>query len=625
MTVDIIKNGYIFPDRKIVFSVAKTTNQNGDLVNRTATNVDVKLLIPAGISVASFSSSVVGVTYTTGTAILNVPVVTSEAPVECYFMFLVDDVTTAINSQWTINFQDVTPDPLQIFTFSPIILGGLSTNDILAVVGTAVGPQGPIGAVGPANTLSIGSVTSGSTMDATISGTPPNQVIDFVLQKGDAGMSDDLQIGTVTTVSNTTPASASITGVSPTKFLNLSLPEGPTGIPGTGGEMNVQSDWDETNLGSDAYILNKPTIPAAQVSSDWNSVISPTQILNKPTIPTLISQLSNDTGFITATLTSEQVQDFMSSALAHAFHTNVSVTYNDAQNRFEIIGSVGGSSDGTITNMTQSGDNLVVTGTLSSFSGTLVNVFKDTIFDAQRVGNILEWYVNGVKVKDINLCCTVTKADVGLSNVPNIDATQRANHTGTQAQSTITSLTTDLASKQPNLVSGTNIKTINGTSVLGSGDLAITTTPSLISHALLSYTRVLLVTKSYNRLITDPIPFTLELTNNILTNDTRYTVNTTNHTISPISPSSMRHFCEMTIYMSSNLDTNFNVYIQDTVTNDVHFTAGTYLIANKYATLHFSFEMLTTSINPINIIVSSDAGTHTFTIISAKILLRPAY
>ena len=49
----------------------------------------------------------------------------------------------------------------------------------------------------------------------------------------------------------------------------------------------------------------------------------------------------------------------------------------------------------------------------------------------------------------------------------------RANHTGTQPQASVTNLTTDLASKQATLVSGTNIKTINGNSILGSGDLVI--------------------------------------------------------------------------------------------------------------------------------------------------------
>ena len=45
----------------------------------------------------------------------------------------------------------------------------------------------------------------------------------------------------------------------------------------------VQSDWNAVSgLG---VILNKPTIPAAQVQSDWNAVSGSALILNKPTIP----------------------------------------------------------------------------------------------------------------------------------------------------------------------------------------------------------------------------------------------------------------------------------------------------------------------------------------------------
>lgn len=113
---------------------------------------------------------------------------------------------------------------------------------------------------------------------------------------------------------------------------------------------------------------------------------------------------------------------------------------------------------------------------------------------------------------------SVTKTEVGLSDVPNVDATDRANHTGTQTASTIsdfqsnvtsntevTANTTarhthsnqalldtydqtntdiidaiskahdpvDISGKQDTLVSGTNIKTINGSQVLGSGDIPI--------------------------------------------------------------------------------------------------------------------------------------------------------
>lgn len=50
--------------------------------------------------------------------------------------------------------------------------------------------------------------------------------------------------------------------------------------------INVKPDWNAAS-GTDAEILNKPTIPAAQVNSDWNAVSGIAQILNKPTIPSI--------------------------------------------------------------------------------------------------------------------------------------------------------------------------------------------------------------------------------------------------------------------------------------------------------------------------------------------------
>jgi len=49
------------------------------------------------------------------------------------------------------------------------------------------GETGATGPAGPANNLSIGTVTSGSTADATITGTTPNQTLNLVLPKGDTG------------------------------------------------------------------------------------------------------------------------------------------------------------------------------------------------------------------------------------------------------------------------------------------------------------------------------------------------------------------------------------------------------------------------------------------------------
>ena len=71
-----------------------------------------------------------------------------------------------------------------------------------------------------------------------------------------------------------------------------------------GGSTQVQSDWAETNTESVSYIknkptlsivatsgnyndlLNKPTIPNAQVNSDWNASSGISQILNKPEMTT---------------------------------------------------------------------------------------------------------------------------------------------------------------------------------------------------------------------------------------------------------------------------------------------------------------------------------------------------
>ena len=62
---------------------------------------------------------------------------------------------------------------------------------------------------------------------------------------------------------------------------------------------------DDTPLFSGDYndLTNKPTIPAAQVQSDWNATTGMGVILNKPTIPTVptnVSAFINDAGYLTS-------------------------------------------------------------------------------------------------------------------------------------------------------------------------------------------------------------------------------------------------------------------------------------------------------------------------------------
>ena len=70
-----------------------------------------------------------------------------------------------------------------------------------------------------------------------------------------------------------------------------------------GAEVNVQANWTQTNTSADDYIKNKPTIPAAQVNSDWNASTGKAAILNKPTIPVGIANATtSEDGTWTMTL-----------------------------------------------------------------------------------------------------------------------------------------------------------------------------------------------------------------------------------------------------------------------------------------------------------------------------------
>lgn len=77
-------------------------------------------------------------------------------------------------------------------TVTTLPAGSLATatydksTDTLAL-GIPQGSKGDTGATGPANVLTIGSVTSGKVASATITGEAPNQVLNLVLEKGDKG------------------------------------------------------------------------------------------------------------------------------------------------------------------------------------------------------------------------------------------------------------------------------------------------------------------------------------------------------------------------------------------------------------------------------------------------------
>ena len=123
--------------------------------------------------------------------------------------------------------------------------------------------------------------------------------------------------------------------------------------------------------------------------------------------------------------------------------TNVSVSYNDTTGE-TTISSIDTGEANTASNIGTSG----------------VGIFK------QKTGTNLEF-------KKINAGSNkITITDDVVNNEVDVNVVE-ANFTGIP-QSAVTNLITDLTSKQSTLVSGTNIKTIEGQSILGSGNIDLT-------------------------------------------------------------------------------------------------------------------------------------------------------
>ena len=123
--------------------------------------------------------------------------------------------------------------------------------------------------------------------------------------------------------------------------------------------------------------------------------------------------------------------------------TNVSVSYNDTTGE-TTISSIDTGEANTASNIGTAG----------------VGVFK------QKTGTNLEF-------KKINAGSNkITITDDVVNNEVDVNVVE-ANFTGIP-QSAVTNLITDLTSKQSTLVSGTNIKTIEGQSILGSGNIDLT-------------------------------------------------------------------------------------------------------------------------------------------------------
>lgn len=131
-----------------------------------------------------------------------------------------------------------------------------------------IGPQGLTGAPGPANSLSIGTVTTGaagSSASATITGTPPSQTLALTIPRGDTGATGapgadgadgadgaaaTITVGTVTTGAPGSSAAVSNSGTPNAAVLDFAIPTGATGAPGADGADGADGAAATISVGS---------------------------------------------------------------------------------------------------------------------------------------------------------------------------------------------------------------------------------------------------------------------------------------------------------------------------------------------------------------------------------------
>lgn len=329
----------------------------------------------------------------------------------------------------------------------------------------ATGPQGIQGETGPANTLSIGTVTNGEEASAEITGEAPNQTLNLVLPqgiKGDTG--DDGFSPTVTSSKSGKTTTLTITDVNGTSTATiLDGEDGPTYTAGTG--------IDITNN----------VISNTQTSAQWGNITG---------------TLSNQT----------DLQD----ELDDKQDTLVSGTNIKTINGSSILGSgdievasdidmFADTNNGTFYRANKKGIywytgatafNLGIGASDISFSGNKILMFMQKI-DADDVQNLQDndtiGYALGLKKINYNDgevkilsnyyiikydSSTSSKTKLINGNGIYIDGLTSITHISNNYYNK-SYIDTGLSSKQDTLVSGTNIKTINNESILGSGNINI--------------------------------------------------------------------------------------------------------------------------------------------------------
>jgi hypothetical protein len=146
----------------------------------------------------------------------------------------------------------------------------------------------------------------------------------------------------------------------------------------------VQSDWNAAS--GAAEILNKPTIPAAQVNADWNATSGVAQILNKPTIPGDYWGMDDSSNFSCVSYSSLTMQSSLTSSGSLFSNIQVTSPTTGGINLNLFVGqlSVNGSA------VTTTNEGIAISGTYADALQTTVAV----------TGNTFTWNGKNVATED---------------------------------------------------------------------------------------------------------------------------------------------------------------------------------------------------------------------------------
>ncbi|EBW5579136.1 hypothetical protein DPU05_14860 [Salmonella enterica subsp. enterica serovar Teddington] len=166
--------------------------------------------------------------------------------------------------------------------------GGTITGDLTITGSLDINGEKPYTPSNPppstAAGLAIGSVETldpGETATASVTGEPPNQLLNIGIPAGAAGAdgtpgpASALEIGTVTTLEAGSPATAEITGDAPNQILNLGVPRGQDG---TDADISIISA-DKTYSPDPSGVITLGDAAGCNVARDTDSLVQMRKIV----------------------------------------------------------------------------------------------------------------------------------------------------------------------------------------------------------------------------------------------------------------------------------------------------------------------------------------------------------